>query len=390
MSNDLRSALTVGVILSVCLSNVAFGLFNPIIVSSVTEAGHSPSQIGILVGIWAVPILILTPIYQRIIGQIGLFPSLAYSLASTAIALACFALTSNFYIWLVFQAISGAAFGASWVATEAAVNELAPDTWRGRLIAIYGVGPSIGAFLGSLLPNYVGLTGVGPIFLCASIMALSLVPAYGASKVRLDASDVAQPTSKGLLKAKPMIPVLALFAGIFDTLPWAILPMYAIALGLGAQMGVELLNAFFLGHLLFAYPMGLLLERRSMMPAFLVAIVGTLFACLALMLTQGSPWPQWIAVLAAGGTIGTFNGIGLVLLGRSFEGITLIGANASYVRITNIGSILGPYCIGVAIEKTGVETFPIIMIALIAFLPLIWIISSQFAKKLDQPVRSGR
>ena len=65
-----------------------------------------------------------------------------------------------------------------WSASEAIINELADDDWRGRIIGIYGSAGAAGFALGPLILLITGTEGLLPFLITALIVVAASVPLF--------------------------------------------------------------------------------------------------------------------------------------------------------------------------------------------------------------------
>ncbi|MGP9821519.1 MFS transporter [Salinarimonas sp. NSM] len=354
----------VWIILLTGVAFAAYGLLNPLLVVGLSAAGESNLTIGLVIGVWALPISLLAPVYPRLLRRLSVDRALAIALVGAAAPIVLLPLMPSPVAMMALQAVGGACFGMFWVASEAVMIRVVNPAKLGRIMSIWGLAPSIGALCGSLVPNLVGFEGVLPFAVstgfmaCAGLMALALrlPPVFAESEARRGE----------LLRVAMLFPGLlfiAFISGVFESVPWAMLVAWGIAKGLASEDAVLLLSVFFAGQCLFAWHTGKIIDAVS--PARAVAWFSALGFVLSLALTQvtGSLLATMLVVLLWSPIINAYRATAMVMLGRSVPAGLFLTANAVFVLSANSGELVGPPAAGVLIDRFGPDAMPMMVAA---------------------------
>lgn len=386
----------VAVILSTAGASVAFGIQCPLLIVNLERQGIGALPIGLLIGAWSLPIVLGGPLYDRLARRHGSRLGAIVGMGVSAAVLVLFPFMREYRVWLALQLLAGLGYGMSWVVKEAWINLLTTDAWRGRVTALYSVVPSAGALVGTLLTRLTGFDGAVPFIVAASGMALgalmlAVVPNIEADGQRLAKGEPARSSDalRAALVGCPTIFVIAFLSGVFETVPWGMLPVYALETSVSPQRGATLLSFFFLGQLLFAVPIGWLIDRFS---PIRVSVMTSAFACagaLILPSVVADPWLGPLLILLWSPAVNSFYSNGLALMGFCYRGEGLVSANILFVMLYNIGAGFGPLTVGYAMERFGPSGFTT-MLAIGAVVAIFAFVFTRVAAPSTAPVGSPR
>ena len=313
--------------------------------------------IGVATSIWALPILVLGPVYPRIIRRFGAIRSLTVGMLLSALVIAAFPLFRNVYFWIALNVVSGAAQGHFWILAEAWINQVAPEEIRGRVTALYSALPAGASALGPLILVWVGFEGTLPFLVAALFLVIALVPLYLFRDIEPVTSGDAAPALRKLLLPASALLVIAFIAGVFEDGSIGLLPVFALSHGLDEDVAVALVTALLLGRFLLMYPIGHLADRYDRKSILLVTSTVTLI-CLALMPIVAANVPLLMLLVFLWGSVtGAFYSLGLALLGSRFRANTLTAANALFIIAHSLGLVIGPPATGLAMDAWGSAGF---------------------------------
>src|ERR1039457_4150630 len=154
-SKDRRISWVLAAVFSTCLGvGLIFG-FEPALMAMVlNRAGNSTIAIGTVIAISLVAIVLIGPVYPRLIARIGLQRSVVGGVAFSIVVLLVMPFWTGLSAWLVLRVLTGCALGLSWIASEVWMNRVAGDRMRGAVMGIYGTVFAIGTVAGPLLLEF--------------------------------------------------------------------------------------------------------------------------------------------------------------------------------------------------------------------------------------------
>jgi MFS family permease len=164
------------VLLTVFLDLLGFGLVIPLLAFYAKEFQATDWQVLLLGAVYSLAQFAGAPLWGLLSDRVGRRPVLIVSISASVVFLTAFGLATKLWMLFVFRTLHG--FAAANISTAQAyvadVTESGPDRARGMGLigAAFGVGFSVGPFLGGVLSDR-GLAT--PIFVAAGLSAINLV-----------------------------------------------------------------------------------------------------------------------------------------------------------------------------------------------------------------------
>ena len=263
------------------------------------------------------------------------------------------------------------------------VAEFSPPAQRGRWIGIFETmvgstfvaGPSLLAWIGPQSPE--ALWAAVALMLAGLIWSL-LIPALP----QHDGHE-AEVGWRGVwraLREHPVIMLAGFSGGFFESGLTAILPLYGLALGLGAAASALLVSSSGLGSAILMLPAGLLADRlgrhgpggfwgdarqtRLQLMRSFAAI--TLAGSLLLPWVAERPALAWPVAFVWGGAGGCLYTLAMIDIGSRERGITLVNSTAVLVLSYTLGGVLAPALGAVALQWSPRLGFPALLLGVAA------------------------
>jgi MFS family permease len=208
----------------------------------------------------------------------------------------------------------------------------------------------------------VGFRGYAPFLAAAIVMAAGSVPLL---LLQGDAGAVVIGGEKRLWATARLVPlllVIALIAGIFETVAWGVFQVYALNSGFPVRTVGWMLASFFAGQIVLTYPIGWVGDRVDRG----VLLMWTGWISVALMLAMylwGRTYAIWVIVFMTGGVFCAVYALGLAVLGQRFESKSLASAGASFMTAYGIGAVAGAPLVGALMDRFGPGALPLILAA---------------------------
>ena len=336
-------------------------MLQPLNLLRVKAMGVDTATAGLFAAVVWVAIFLITPMVSYITTTLGRRPTLWLSAFVPVGTGLVFALSSSLWAWVLAAALAGMAGGLRWILAESLVAEFAPDHRRGALVgwfetmvgATFVLGPVLLSAIGADSPQAVWVAWA--FVLVGALISLS-IPALQAHHGN-NHNGHARGT-KGIWQAFQAAPVIMLagFAGgFFEAGLAAMLPLYGLALGLGAAGSALLVSASGLGSSVAMWPIGklsdVLARRAGGTPGASAEArwrLMTSCAMVTLLATLCMPWVAPYPVLAWpiaflwGGAGGALYTLAMIDIGSRTKGIALENATAVLVLSYTAGGILAP------------------------------------------------
>lgn len=324
----------------------SFGAECPLCSRFLQDRGHAESAIGINSGLHFVGILLggltATALIARhiratiLFGMVLIAPSMLMFREVDLIGAGA------------LRVLSG--FGGAWVmiGLEAWINQILPEDCRSRGFAWYAIAISCGFAAGSWTGLNLYQSRPGLAFALAG-----LVPILGALPIRfVEPVAIVERASA----AKLSIPFLSLGAalaqGFLEAGFLMLLPVYLISLGMTDADTGNILAAILVGILVSQLPLAWLADRWSR--SKLLVLMLTLVAAVLLALPWVAAGPVLtVLLIVAGVASGCFYPLGLAILGEKLSPADIPKANAWYLGVNSLGSLVSPPVTGVLMAEVG-------------------------------------
>jgi MFS family permease len=277
----------------------------------------------------------------------------AAGMALSGLAVALFPLGHGLAWWFGVRLLNGIAAAMSLIPLETLVNRDLPASQRARNFSLYAVALTLGWALG----NGVGLGLVAEhpqlAFLIGGAGAL-----LAAVAVQLFLPKIAErgeaPVTRGSLDPRGNFLSFgsAWSQGFLEGGMVAFLSLYLLGLQLSEQHVGWLTSTTMIGVIVFQVPVAWLADRCGRLPVLLACYGLVVVGLVALPLAGTSALlPLWLFVVGA--CSGAFYPLGLALLGERLPSTQLARANAWYLSLECIGSLMGPALMGLARDWAG-------------------------------------
>jgi MFS family permease len=356
----------VAVIASMVVVNLVYGLTLPLLSLVLDAQGVNKTVIGLSIVAQASAGVILAPLMPRLIMRIGAGRIMQLATLIAAAALLALGLFQHLAAWFFLRFLLGAAAATLWSASEAVINELAEDSWRGRIIGVYGSAGAAGFALGPLILIATGSQGLLPFVVTAGLIVVASMPLF---MLPAGSDHDGRDSGGSLRRIFALVPHITLlnltYAATVEAFI-AFFPLFGIHVGLGEARSLSLLTTFALGGVVLQLPLGWLADHMPRMRLLWLCILSTMagFALLPSVIHYPAGGPAF--AFALGGVEGMIYTLGVILLGQRFRGAELAAASVLYTGMWGAGTMLGPAVVGVGMDFLGDQSMSYLIVALYA------------------------
>jgi MFS family permease len=359
---------------------VGYFMLMPLLLLRLKGDGVSTALAGVFVATGWLGIFAMTPFASAITQRLGRRPSLWLAASVPVLAIGGFIFSDSLALWFVCIFIEGMAAGLRWVLAEAVVAEFSPSHQRGRNVGVFETMVGTTFVLGPLVLAWAGAQSDTALWIALGFTVLGLgwslliprVPvAADAHSARVGLSGVWH-----ALRAHPLIMTVGFVGGFFESGLTSILPLYGLALGLGATLAALLVSASGLGSALMMLPAGVLADRMSHHPErrwgddraarltlMRVCALVTLLATLVIPFVAGTPWLAAPVAFLWGGAGGSLYTLAMIDIGSREDGITLVNSTAVLVLSYTLGGVLAPALGAAALQWAPTLGFPVLLLS---------------------------
>lgn len=317
---------------------------------SLNRMGVSAAAIGLNAAMPALAWLLGTPLMPWALRRFDSKMLPVGLMLVAAVAALAFPLSSEPWVWMGLRFLFGGGCGLAFRLIEYWIGAASPDEHRARNIGIYTAAFCGGAVAGGALVPLVGLEGWPPAILIAGLS----LPAAGLLLLGPEKPPVIESSPRqawgGLFPVAFAAFLGALVYGLFEAVPYTLMPVHVVRAGLGEEWAAWSASAFLLGLLALAVPIGWAADRwgkvRVLIPSLVVALAIPAF----LPMTLARPEILLLTMGVWGGFAGSLYSVTLAMLADWFDGAELAAANAVFGTLYALGSLFGPPLLGATMD----------------------------------------
>jgi MFS family permease len=371
LSRYERKRSLVGVIAAMAVVNLVYGITFPLLALVLDSQGVSKTLIGLNTVVQAVAVIVIapwTPELMRRIAPSRLMQAMTVLLAALFIVAGLF---PNVWFWFPLRFLIGALTALLWISSEALINDLAEERWRGRIIGLYASIGAAGFALGPLLLILTGSAGMLPFIATSSLILCAGIPLFIVHQRQMSRHEEQH---GGLRRVFWLAPAIMLanvaYAASAESL-MTFFPIFGIGLGLGENFTLGLMTVMGFGAMILVMPLSWLADHTDRMGMLAVCVLLTLLGLLLMPSLIREGWLAGVYAFVFGGVEGMIYTLGVILVGERFKGALLAAATTLFTACWGAGTVLGPLVVGLGMDWLGDERMALIIAALFAvYLPL--------------------
>ncbi|MDR8365491.1 MFS transporter [Pseudomonas sp. JL3] len=353
----MNRLLLAALILGVSIVGLSIGSTVPVVALRLYEAGASNVHIGVMSALPAAGMMLsaflVDWICQRLSRRhiyLGCFALSALSIAAVEV------FASTLYSLALARLVMGLAAGIIIILGESWVNEIAEDSHRGRVVAIYTtcftifqlLGPGMVALFGTAGPQVIGVVIAG------HLLALGVI-GFTLPKQMSDHGHSQSKTFSvlGFIQVAPALCMGIIFFSFFDSVILSMFPVYAADHGYAIKFAALMVTVILLGDAALQFPLGWLSDKVARPIIYLGCGVLSLAIGVCLPWLMNYPFLLWPSLVVLGAVAGGVYTLAIILIGEGFKGPDLVTANASAGFLWGVGSLLGPLVSGAAMTTSA-------------------------------------
>jgi MFS family permease len=354
--------------------NLVYGLTLPLLSLVLDGQGVSKTVIGLSIMAQAAGGVAMASFTPGLIARIGTARLMQAATMLAGITLLSLAVFPYVEAWFPLRFLLGASAAILWSASEAVINEMAVDSWRGRIIGLYGAAGAAGFALGPLILVITGSDGVLPFAVTASLILLAGLPLFWLPSGNRYANQGPPPRLWAVFRMAPEIMLLNFTYAAAVEAFLAFFPLFGLHIGLGEARSLALLTAFGLGGVVLQLPLGWLADHVDRRRMLLACVLLTALGCVILPAIISVKTIAPFFVFGLGGVEGMIYAMGVILLGQRFRGVELATASVVFTSMWGVGTLVGPGFVGVGMDLLGAQFMPYLIAVLYGvYLPVLWL-----------------
>ncbi|MGF1562436.1 MAG: MFS transporter [Geminicoccaceae bacterium] len=351
---DLLALMSASTVAGMTLSFVI-----PLLSLVMEQAGHPDWLIGLNAATAGLSAFIIAPLLPRLVPVFGLRTLMISGMLLSAVMIMAFPQTDHIGLWFVIRFFAGVGMVVPFVLGEAAINALADEDSRGRIMGVYGTLFCVGFAFGPALISLLGTETSLPFYTAAGLLVIASTPILLAKKADIGFERPSDLSFAAVYALAPLAFVSIMVFGVMETAAFVLLPLYGLWLGLDSGGAAFLLSALIAGNIVLQYPLGWLGDRFGRPKLLLICLAAGALCAFIMPLTTHALWLVLLMLVAFGGALGGMYTLTLSVIGMRFRGGDLAKASALFVLSYEAGAIFGPAALGTATSLTGMGALPV-------------------------------
>jgi MFS family permease len=334
------------------LTGVGIGIATPLIPLLLQQGGASASDVGLAASTMFAAVGLAGLAAGRQIDRRGPKRGMVAGSLLFAAALAAMPLAPGYRWFLVIRAIEGVGIGMLTVCLEAAINLLATDRNRGRAMGMYSLvfagGVAIGPSVGVLFPGSFGT----PFWIAAIVAVAAGTFVLGTFSNVIGGRSTTAPNYSGLV-SRTWGPIAAVFCyALIEVTMLSLYPVYLSSFDMEAR-AIGLLFALYASGAVVAPLVVGTISDRVRRELVLVACGLILTSAVGVLWMSSTPPLLVASTIVMGLAAGAIYPTGLSMIGDRVAAGELGSSNSLYTMAYSTGSIIGPFSVGLTIDRYG-------------------------------------
>lgn len=337
----------ISVIFSVTVFSLTYGLSSPLIAFKLLNAGMSESAIGVNAAMHAVGVFLIAPFLPALFRRYRPLTLIVVSLCAITVIFMLFGVVS-FPMWFLLRMGLGLFSEIIMVQTETWLNGSTVERARGKVLALYTAGMSLGFATGPLILAWTGSDGNLAFYVASVLAALAIVFIFTSGMPRVEGHEEKPETLGNSLKLAALPIMATVLNAAVEVLGMNFLSLYAIKLGWSESASALLISVLMFGAILLQLPIGWLADRVDRLK--LMTTLAFIAAALAFV------WPHilafhllsYVMLFIWGGIFVGIYTVAITWVGERFKGGQLAGIYAAMSVAWGAGALAGPLLGGFA------------------------------------------
>ncbi|TCD17544.1 MFS transporter [Lelliottia amnigena] len=337
----------IAVIFSVTVFSLTYGLSSPLIAFKLLNAGMSESAIGVNAAMHAVGVFLIAPFLPALFRRYRPLTLIVVSLCAITVIFVLFGVVS-FPMWFLLRMGLGLFSEIIMVQTETWLNGSTVERARGKVLALYTAGMSLGFATGPLILAWTGSDGNLAFYVASVLAALAIVFIFTSGMPRVEGHEEKPDTLGNSLKLAALPIMATVLNAAVEVLGMNFLSLYAIKLGWSESASALLISVLMFGAILLQLPIGWLADRVDRLK--LMTTLAFIAAALAFV------WPHilafhllsYVMLFIWGGIFVGIYTVAITWVGERFKGGQLAGIYAAMSVAWGAGALAGPLLGGFA------------------------------------------
>jgi MFS family permease len=343
MLTSIRSSMPL--LLSTAFLLMGVGLLHTHIALEGRGLGFSVAMIGVLTSAYYAGFLVGTYTIPQLTHRIGHIRTFAFCAALLTLVVLIQALDPAYGVWLVLRVLQGMMLVGLYAIIESWLNAASDPRHRSSVFAIYMM-VNLGA--SAAAQQFLRIRGEGFVLFCvvAILFCIASLPVVASHQSQPQLRSMPKVQIRRLFRLAPTALVSALLSGLALGAFWGLLPLYAVARGLGVGGIGTYMSVAIAGGVVLQWPLGRFSDRIDRRLALSLISATAALAALVNLLLPNVGAAAMVVIFVFGGMSFTLYPIAVAHLVDYVDRDELLAASSTVLLVNGVGSAVGPLVAG--------------------------------------------
>ncbi|KAA0068709.1 MFS transporter [Rhodanobacter sp. T12-5] len=343
MLTSIRSSMPL--LLSTAFLLMGVGLLHTHIALQGRGLGFSVAMIGVLTSAYYAGFLVGTYTIPQLTHRIGHIRTFAFCAALLTLVVLIQALDPAYGVWLVLRVLQGMMLVGLYAIIESWLNAASDPRHRSSVFAIYMM-VNLGA--SATAQQFLRIRGEGFVLFCvvAILFCIASLPVVASHQSQPQLRAMPKVQIRRLFRLAPTALVSALLSGLALGAFWGLLPLYAVARGLGVGGIGTYMSVAIAGGVVLQWPLGRFSDRIDRRLALSLISATAALAALVNLLLPNIGAAAMVVIFVFGGMSFTLYPIAVAHLVDYVDRDELLAASSTVLLVNGVGSAVGPLVAG--------------------------------------------
>ena len=332
-------------LLSTAFLLMGVGLLHTHIALQGRGLGFSVAMIGVLTSAYYAGFLVGTYTIPQLTHRIGHIRTFAFCAALLTLVVLIQALDPAYGVWLVLRVLQGMMLVGLYAIIESWLNAASDPRHRSSVFAIYMM-VNLGA--SATAQQFLRIRGEGFVLFCivAILFCIASLPVVASHQSQPQLRSMPKVQIRRLFRLAPTALVSALLSGLALGAFWGLLPLYAVARGLGVGGIGTYMSVAIAGGVVLQWPLGRFSDRIDRRLALSLISATAALAALVNLLLPNVGAAAMVVIFVFGGMSFTLYPIAVAHLVDYLHRDELLSASSTVLLVNGVGSAVGPLLAG--------------------------------------------
>ena len=353
------------------LIGLAVGVQSSLLGYRAALEGFDDALIGLVMSSYFAGFLAGSLLAPRLILKVGHIRAFGAVTALASITILVHASFVEPWTWAAMRLLTGFAFSAIYVIAESWLNQAATNENRGQLLSLYMVILLAGTCAGQFMLNLADPTGFVLFILISVMVSLAAIPILMTVLPTPSLEETERVSVAHLWRRAPMGVIGIILVQWSTSVIFGFGAVYAAKLGMVVREVAWFMGAIMAGGMVFQWPLGKLsdlIDRRWVMGiASVIAVIAALFAS-----QEYQPgYRLYLYAFLFGGFCLSQYSLVVALIHDHLRPAEIVPASGTIVMLSGLVSISGPLMAAFGIAQFGLESFFLMLAAVLLLMAVI-------------------